>query len=150
MKSLKTSVVIAGVAAAAVLLTLGCSQEEREEIKVEHDQNYAARQWDDGVREVNKGLDQMDTFDQKLAEAEPDSAIRHLKKMEDHFNKALTHFEKAEVGREKQGAIDDINAGVDALNKATTDLDGGRVDAAQSQLDKANEHFARASETLDS
>ena len=147
MKS-KMTVVVMAVVLAMTILPSGCSEAEREEIKEERDAAFAERQWEDGVREVNRGLEQRDAFDQKLAEAEPESAKRHLKKMTEHFNKALTHFEKAEVGRERQGAIDDINSGVEALDKAYKDLDEGKVDSAQSHLDSANEHFARAASKL--
>jgi len=148
MKGLKTLAVIAGVAAAAAMLTTGCSPEQREEIKAERDVAFVDRQWDDGVREAEKGFDQLDAFDRDLAEAEPDFALNHLKKSAEHFDKARTHFAKAEVGREKQGAIDDINAGYDALDKAIGDLEEGKVDSAQAHLDKAYEHFTRADQTL--
>jgi exonuclease VII small subunit len=144
----KTLFVMAALFAATMILTSGCSEPEREEIKAERDEAFAERQWEDGVREVNKGLEQLDAFDQKLAEAEPESAKRHLKKTAEHFNKALTHFEKAEVGRERQGAIDDLNAGSDALDKAYKDFEEGEVESAQSHLDRANELFAKAAETL--
>ena len=148
MRSKMTTVVMALVLGAATVLTAGCSEAEREEIKTERDEAFAERQWDDGVREVNKGLEQLDLFDERLAEAEPESAKRHLEKTSGHFKKALTHFEKAEVGRERQGAIDDLNTGDKALDKAYEDFVAGNIDAAQSQLDKANEHFARAASKL--
>ena len=140
--------VMAALFAATMILTSGCSDAEREEIKADKDEAFAERQWGDGVREVNMGLEQLDTFEYRLAEAEPESARRHLKKTAEHFSKALTHFEKAEVGRERQGAINDLNAGSDALDKAYIDFEEGNVESAQVQLDKAHELFAKAAETL--
>ena len=148
MRSKMTFVVMALVLGAAMFLTAGCSEAEREEIKAERDEAFTEREWDEGVRQVNMGLEQLNAFDQRLAEAEPESAKRHLKKTAEHFSKALTHFEKAEVGRERQGAIDYINAGSDALDKAYKDFDEGKIESAQSQLDKANADFARAASKL--
>ena len=148
MRGKTTFIVTAAVVATLMILSSGCTQEEREKIEAERDEAFAERQWDDGVREVNKGLEQLDLFDERLAEAEPESAKRHLEKTSGHFKKALTHFEKAEVGRERQGAIDDLNTGDKALDKAYEDFVAGNIDAAQSQLDKANEHFARAASKL--
>lgn len=148
MRGKTTFIVTAVVVATLMILSPGCTQEERDKIKAERDEDFAERQWNDGVREVNKGLEQLDLFDERLAEAEPESAKRHLEKTSGHFKKALTHFEKAEVGRERQGAIDDLNTGDKALDKAYEDFVAGNIDAAQSQLDKANEHFARAASKL--
>ena len=148
MKSKMTSVVMALLLGAATVLSAGCSEAERDEIKAERDEAFTEREWDEGVRQVNLGLEQLNAFDQRLAEAEPESAKRHLKKTAEHFSKALTHFEKAEVGRERQGAIDDINAGNKALDKAYNEFDEGKVDMAQTQLDKANEDFTRAASKL--
>ena len=149
MRSKMTFVVMALVLGAATVLTAGCSEAEREEIKAERDEAFTEREWDEGVRQVDLGLEQLNTFDQKLAEAEPESAKRHLKKTAEHFSKALTHFEKAEVGRERQGAIDDINAGNEALDKAYKDFDEGKIDMAQSHYDKAIISFQNAAAILD-
>lgn len=159
MKSIQSFVVIGAATAVALFLLIGCSQEQqaeikqeaetiKQEVKVERDAAFQERQWDDGVYQAEKGLEQLDAFDRNLAEADPDGALKHLKKSAEHFDKARTHFAKAEVGREKQGAIDDINHGYDALDKAIADLEAGNVDSAQRQLDKAYDHFAQANQTL--
>ena len=141
-------VVIAVVVAGTTILTSGCSEAEREKIKAETDAAFTEREWDEAVRQVNLGLEQLDAFDVRLAEAEPESAKRHLEKMAKHFNKARTHLEKAEVGRDRQGAVDNINSRTDALNKAYQDFEEGKIDSAQLRLDRANELFAKAAETL--
>ena len=89
---------------AVMTLAVACSPEQREEITAERDAAFVDRQWDDGVYQAEKGFEQLDAFDRNLA-ADPDSALRHLKKSAEHFDKARTHFAKAEVGREKQGAV---------------------------------------------
>ena len=132
---------VVGLASGSVLAMPGTDQATK-------DAEFAEKQWNKGMRAVEKGVDQLDSFDESLFESKPSSAQRHLKKAAKQFDKALTCFEKAAVGRENQGAIDDINDGSDALDKALSDLDKGDVDSAQRHLDKANEHFNRAAETL--
>ena len=148
MRGKMTLVVIATVVLGTTIWTSGCTEAEREKIKAEADAAFTEREWDEAVRQVKLGLEQLDAFDVRLSEAEPESAKRHLEKMAKHFNKARTHLEKAEVGRDRQGAVDSINSGTDALNKAYQDFEEGKIDSAQSQLDRANELFAKASETL--
>jgi hypothetical protein len=148
MKNMKTLVAMAVVVAVAMIPTLGFSSTDDAEKQTGKDAKYSEKQWKDGVRDVNKGLNQLDDFDESLMKADPKSAQKHLKKVGNHFDKALTHFEKAEVGKKNKGVIDDINDGVAALNKAYNDIDKGDVDSAQSHLDKASDHFNQAAEAL--
>lgn len=148
MKRLKAIFVVVSVVAVAMVPASGFSASDDETRQAEKDQEFREKQWNDGVSEIDNGLDQLDAFDESILEDKPKSARKHLTKVLNHFEKALTHFEKAEVGKEHQGAIDDIDAGVKAINKALDDIDDGNMDAAQSQLDKANSHFNQAAEAL--
>jgi hypothetical protein len=147
------------VIAATLVLASGCSKAERQEAKAEHqvkkeerkmdrDADYRDHEWNEAVKYANKGYTQLNDFDNKLAEVEPDRAKRHLEKASKDFSDALTHLAKSEVGKDRQAAIDDLNSGVDALNKAYKELDEGRIDSAQSHYDKANEYFAKAADIL--
>ena len=146
MKELMTKAVIVGLA--VTWLAAGHAQAIPGTDQAQKDAKFAGKQWSKAVSQFEKGVDQLDAFDESLFQSKPDSARKHLKKAAKCFDKARTHFAKAEVGREKQGAIDDINHGYDALDKAIADFEQGNVDAAQRQLDKAYDHFAKAKQTL--